>query len=86
MDNEQELLKIFETPQIRKIKRENIYKSLSRKHGGVVLCFVCNLVVSKHKASLEHIIPQSRGGTDELENLSISHKKCNIRRGNPIVV
>ena len=31
--------------------------------------------------SLDHIVPQSRGGTHEPENLRTAHRVCNARRG-----
>lgn len=32
--------------------------------------------------TVDHIIPVSRGGTDELSNLQVAHFRCNIRKGN----
>ena len=46
------------------------------------ICFVCKRKVARAVASREHIIPTSLGGTDHPDNLSISHKKCNNKRGN----
>jgi 5-methylcytosine-specific restriction endonuclease McrA len=31
-------------------------------------------------ASIEHIIPRSRGGTDDWDNLALAHLRCNQRR------
>ena len=31
--------------------------------------------------SLDHVIPRSRGGTNDRENLRIAHHGCNSRRG-----
>lgn len=33
-------------------------------------------------ATWEHIIPRSRGGTNELINLVLAHYECNQKRGN----
>ncbi len=33
-------------------------------------------------ASVDHLTPRSRGGTDELSNLALAHQGCNARRGN----
>lgn len=46
------------------------------------ICFVCKRKVSRHAASREHIIPRSLGGTNHPSNLTVSHKKCNNKRGN----
>lgn len=32
--------------------------------------------------SVDHILPRSRGGTDDPENLQLAHLLCNIRKGN----
>jgi len=53
---------------------------LLKKHGQV-LCFVCGLPVDESKATLEHIKPRSLGGTLAMDNLAISHAKCNRKRG-----
>jgi 5-methylcytosine-specific restriction endonuclease McrA len=63
-------------------RRETVYRMLFKKHGGQVPCFVCGRHVKKQHASLEHVVPLSKGGTDEMSNLSISHGPCNNRRGN----
>lgn len=37
-------------------------------------------------ASVDHILPRSLGGTNDLENLQLAHLVCNIRKGNRIDV
>ena len=51
-------------------------------------CIHCNtrLVVaddgqSLGEATLEHIIPQTRGGTDDIENLAVACARCNRTKG-----
>ena len=67
---------------VRKQRRETIWK-MTLKRDGEVRCFVCGGLITEYKyATLEHIIPSSKGGTDDMDNLSLSHKKCNERRGN----
>lgn len=46
------------------------------------ICFVCKKKVARAVASREHIVPESLGGSNDESNLSISHKKCNNKRGN----
>lgn len=36
------------------------------------------------RASVDHILPRSRGGTDDLDNLQLSHLICNIRKNNKV--
>lgn len=33
-------------------------------------------------ASVEHLVPRSKGGSDDLENLRLAHLGCNSSRGN----
>lgn len=67
---------------VRQSRRETVYRMMQKKSGGKVMCFVCGKSVSKEDATLEHIKPVSKGGTDEMSNLSISHMQCNSKRGN----
>lgn len=62
-------------------RRDTTYRMLAKKHDGQVPCYCCGRHVPKQHATLEHIIPKSRGGTDEMSNLSISHRYCNNKRG-----
>lgn len=32
--------------------------------------------------TVEHVIPRSRGGTDQISNLRVAHHTCNVRKGN----
>ena len=34
---------------------------------------------------LDHVIPLSRGGSDQIENVKPSHGKCNLIKGNRIL-
>jgi 5-methylcytosine-specific restriction endonuclease McrA len=65
---------------IRKSRREKMYDNILETNG-IVRCQICHQPMSRKKCSLEHIIPQSLGGTDASENLTLTHKKCNSRRG-----
>ena len=67
---------------VRKSRRETIFKMKGKRNNGIVLCFVCNRPVRERDATLEHVIPISKGGTDAMDNLDISHLYCNTKRGN----
>lgn len=67
---------------VRQGRRETIFKIIGKKNNGIVPCYVCGEHVKKEQATLEHIIPLSLDGTDDMDNLWISHEKCNRRRGN----
>lgn len=50
-------------------------------------CHICGGKVAKGKRypdplcpSIDHVIPLSRGGTNELSNLRLAHLKCNIEK------
>lgn len=49
-------------------------------------CWVCGIchrkIRRREDASLDHIVPLSRGGSHELANVQASHKKCNYAKGN----
>jgi 5-methylcytosine-specific restriction endonuclease McrA len=65
-------------------ERKNSYASLRNRlyKNGKTNCHICGEYVEKCDASIEHIIPLSKGGSNLLDNLSISHRKCNELRGN----
>ncbi|MEW2302565.1 HNH endonuclease [Streptomyces sp. NPDC006655] len=52
------------------------------------ICGLCDKPVDRHlaypapmSASLDHVIPLSRGGHHEPENVQCSHLTCNVRKG-----
>ena len=36
---------------------------------------------SPWRATADHLVPRSRGGSSELANLRLAHRRCNLRRG-----
>lgn len=48
-------------------------------------CWICGRQILEG-FSVDHVIPRSRGGTDEIENLRPAHGLCNSRRGNRGIV
>ena len=59
----------------REIKRELWQKSK--------LCGICGKQLPSREAStIDHIMPISLGGTDEISNLQLAHSKCNNVKGN----
>lgn len=45
------------------------------------LCRYCGLPVNPLRFDIAHEIPWSDGGSDELDNLALSHPSCNRRAG-----
>jgi len=41
-------------------------------------------VWAKQRATFDHIIPGSKGGSDALENLQLAHARCNMIKGNQL--
>lgn len=46
------------------------------------ICGICGQPVDPAEATIDHIIPLSRGGTDARENLMCAHRRCNELKGN----
>jgi hypothetical protein len=45
-------------------------------------CFACGKSIENFSdATIEHIIPKSKGGTNHLDNLAVSHRLCNELKG-----
>ncbi len=44
-----------------------------------IICAICGQPIYKNqKLTIDHIIPRHHGGTDDTENLQISHQICNV--------
>lgn len=65
---------------VRQQRRDTIYKMKLKRNAGKCPCFVCGKHVTLDDATLEHVIERSKGGTDDMSNLDISHGKCNHER------
>lgn len=63
----------------KRIKKLIAEKELSTY--GHILCFCCGSNISINTATIEHIIPVSKGGGMVIDNLALSHRKCNEIRG-----
>lgn len=48
-------------------------------------CAICKKSLNMKSATLEHIIPKCRGGSDRLINLAITCLDCNQRKGDSVV-
>lgn len=49
-----------------------------------MLCALCGLPMGRRTVTIDHILPKSLGGTNDMANLRLAHKKCNRRRGNKL--
>lgn len=60
--------------KVQKVYEDNISKN------GVLTCVLCNKIIVLGDDSLEHLLPVSRGGTNEYCNLGVAHKSCNYSK------
>lgn len=67
-----------------------VVEQLVAIHGAV--CYLCTEPIdmtiprtSPMGATVEHIVPLSRQGTDDFENLQLAHWICNIRKSNKLI-
>lgn len=45
-------------------------------------CGICDSGIEEGESiHVDHIVPRSRGGSDEIPNLQLAHKRCNIWKG-----
>ena len=56
---------------IQAVYEENIKKF------GTLTCVLCDKRISFGEDSLEHLLPLSRGGTHDINNLAVAHLSCN---------
>jgi len=47
---------------------------------GVLTCYLCFKPIIDNDDSLEHLIPVSRGGGNEYDNLAVAHRGCNSKK------
>lgn len=48
-------------------------------------CAYCDMPLPADKYHLDHIIPLSRGGSDNADNLTISCSRCNLSKGDKLL-
>jgi hypothetical protein len=46
------------------------------------ICQYCGMILESGSATIDHILPRSRGGGNTWENLVCSCVKCNVKKGN----
>lgn len=50
------------------------------------LCYLCSRGFSSvSPPTLDHVIPLAKGGTWDLENLKLAHKRCNVEKGDRLL-
>ncbi len=47
-------------------------------------CHLCHQLVRRRDASVDHVVPSSKGGPSTLDNLKLAHRRCNFAKGNRV--
>lgn len=63
----------------RNVKKEKLRLAIAERDG--LNCWFCGLHMQERDRTIEHLNPQSLGGTDDLENLTLCHEVCNKTLG-----
>jgi len=59
--------------------RQRIRKSLLNRDG--LGCWLCGKIMPENDQTIEHLEPRSKGGTNFLGNLVLTHRLCNEKMG-----
>lgn len=74
---------VLRVPQLLQVmKRRRVKQCLSRKNILYRDGFTCQYCPSEDDLTIDHVIPTSRGGKWEWENLVTACSRCNSRKGN----
>ncbi len=49
------------------------------------LCQYCSCVLTKKTATMDHVTPLSRGGSNDIDNIVPACRSCNARKGNKLL-
>lgn len=80
----EEQLKVLGKSNDNKVKRVIIPKTTKEKvyENGHGVCAICGKPVSQYDFTIDHIIPLSRGGNNDIDNLQIACHDCNELKSN----
>lgn len=71
--------------------KARVIRTLTRRQRN--RCYLCHRVMKCPKGTdwkhplfptIDHVIPQSKGGTDDIDNLKISCRTCNLAKGDTL--
>lgn len=51
-------------------------------HRGERCCYLCGVALTFETATIDHVIPKARGGTNAMRNLRLACFACNNRKNN----
>jgi len=68
-------------PKRRKLRQQR--RQLFDAHP---FCVYCNCELQWESSTVDHVVPLSKGGTHDLENLVLACELCNSRKGSKLLV
>ena len=72
------------TRNFRKLTQDSLRKI---ETGETVLCGICGQTIRRREDyQTDHIVPVTKGGTDDWDNLQPAHSSCNRSKGNRLLV
>lgn len=64
-------------PVAREQRRARLRLLWEEQHG---LCWYCKEFTVSTKSTIDHVVPQSKGGTDAYDNVVMACRPCNTRK------
>ena len=64
---------------LERMQTRSLRASVIRRDGNI--CRICSEPVAQNDVHVDHIVPICRGGRSVLENLRVTHARCNLRKG-----
>lgn len=49
------------------------------------ICYLCQQSMTYRQATIDHVIPLSKGGADDISNYKLTHPRCNLEKGNMLL-
>ena len=76
-----------ETPHVARHlpNRRKQHKTQSVVARDGIWCRYCGKRTNQYTRQIDHVIPVSRGGTNDLDNLAVSCRTCNYRKGTQLL-
>ena len=76
-------------PEVEYKSKPIIYYAKKRKRlfdlaNGI--CYLCNKpITNMQEANIDHVIPRSRGGSNRMSNLRLTHESCNTIKADKLL-
>lgn len=63
--------------------RSILVRQLIERDGNI--CYLCGEYIPQRQRSIDHVVPLSKGGADDMSNYKLTHIKCNVDKGNDLI-